>query len=118
MAGKAPKTERNAAIVAEYERGNDMSAIAERHGISRQRVWQVLRREGVTMRTLGKAALAERNAVIIAALQAGEKRRAIAARYGISRQRVSQIVLDALDAEIEANNAARLRKDQEVCDGR
>lgn len=38
---------RNATIVQEYKDGGTSPEIARRHGISRQRVWQILRRAGV-----------------------------------------------------------------------
>lgn len=42
--------ERDAAIVAEYQSGDDYRAIADRHGLSGRRVYDVLEAAGVEMR--------------------------------------------------------------------
>lgn len=47
MKTKKPLAERDKQIEAEYEGGSTMQAIADKHGISRQRVEQILRSAGV-----------------------------------------------------------------------
>ena len=42
MAGNESKSERNTRVCAEYLRGDHMDDIAQRHGISRQRVRQIV----------------------------------------------------------------------------
>lgn len=44
---RAETSERNADVVARYRAGESMTAIAEAHGLTRQRVYQILHRAGV-----------------------------------------------------------------------
>jgi len=44
----ASNAERNAAVVEAYKQGAQSTALAKQFGVSKQRIWQILKRHGVT----------------------------------------------------------------------
>lgn len=55
MSGASPVAERNAAIIAAYQSGQTVTSLATEHGISRQRINQLVRAAGVEHRKPGMA---------------------------------------------------------------
>ena len=55
MSGLSPVAERNAAIIAAYLAGQTVTSLAVDHGVSRQRINQLVRAAGVPHRHPGMA---------------------------------------------------------------
>lgn len=96
---------RNTDIVARYEAGEKLEAIAALYGVSRQRIEQLARRYGCEKRPkvvkpkpaprigrLGHVDHADRNAAIIRRRMAGESCAAIGKDIGMSRGGVGRVV--------------------------
>jgi hypothetical protein len=49
-----PPSQRDAAIVTQYQAGETLLAIARKHGLSHQRIHQIMKRAGIPLQNLNK----------------------------------------------------------------
>ena len=82
-------------MVAAYEAGVSVTAVAAEHGISSYRVYQTLKEAGARMRRRGPIGVIDhKRAQVIAEMYiAGATMKQLGARYGVTRQRVRQILI-------------------------
>lgn len=74
----SPHLERNALIVERITKGETLQAVATDYGVSRQRIEQIIKREGITLGYRRNP----RITAMVAAYEAGESLDVIAARHG------------------------------------
>jgi DNA invertase Pin-like site-specific DNA recombinase len=115
------KVERNAQVVAAWNKDAVVAEIAEQHEISRQRVYAIVAahyRERGPIPKGGRPRKADPDAVV-EAIREGGRPTDVAGAFGITRGRVTQILkekeptlLQALRAEREANLSPRTLKER------
>lgn len=89
--GNTERVERNAVIVAAYERGAEIPDLCKSYHLTRDRIWVLLRASGIRLRPRQRK-IPNQFAAVAGLYSEGKTYTEIGARLGFSKQRAAQIL--------------------------